>query len=42
VSTLEYHVLLSMADGALYGYAIKNAVEAESSGAASGPGQKVL
>jgi DNA-binding PadR family transcriptional regulator len=33
VSTLEYHVLLSMADGALYGYAIKNAVEAESSGA---------
>ena len=33
VSTLEYHVLLAMATGALYGYAIKEAVESESEGA---------
>jgi len=33
LSTLEYHVLLSMAAGPLYGYAIKEAVEAESRGA---------
>lgn len=33
MSPLEYHVLLSMADGALYGYAIKSVVESESSGA---------
>jgi len=32
LSNLEYHVLLSMADGALYGYAIKSAVESESAG----------
>jgi DNA-binding PadR family transcriptional regulator len=33
MSTLEYHVLLAMAAGPLYGYAIKEAVEAESQGA---------
>jgi DNA-binding PadR family transcriptional regulator len=33
ISTLEYHVLLAMASGPLYGYAIKEAVEAESQGA---------
>jgi DNA-binding PadR family transcriptional regulator len=33
MSTLEYHVLLAMADGPLYGYAIKDAVEHESAGA---------
>jgi PadR family transcriptional regulator, regulatory protein PadR len=33
LSTLEYHVLLAMAAGPLYGYAIKEAVEAESGGA---------
>ncbi len=33
VSTLEYHVLLAMAAGPLYGYAIKEAVESESEGA---------
>ncbi len=33
VSNLEYHVLLAMADGPLYGYGIKSAVETESSGA---------
>lgn len=33
LSTLEYHVLLAMAEGARYGYAIKGAVEAESDGA---------
>jgi DNA-binding PadR family transcriptional regulator len=33
MSNLEYHVLLAMADGALYGYAIKSAVEDESEGA---------
>jgi DNA-binding PadR family transcriptional regulator len=32
MSTLEYHVLLAMAHGPLYGYAIKQAVEAESAG----------
>lgn len=33
ISTLEYHVLLAMAAGPLYGYAIKEAVEEESDGA---------
>lgn len=33
ISSLEYHVLLAMAAGPLYGYAIKNAVETESGGA---------
>ena len=33
LSTLEYHVLLAMASGPLYGYAIKEAVEVESRGA---------
>lgn len=33
MSTLEYHVLLAMAAGPLYGYAIKEAVETESRGA---------
>lgn len=32
VSTLEYHVLLAMAAGPLYGYAIKSAIESESGG----------
>ena len=32
MSRLEYHVLLAMADGPLYGYAIKEAVESESAG----------
>jgi DNA-binding PadR family transcriptional regulator len=32
MSTLEYHVLLAMAHGPLYGYAIKQAVESESAG----------
>lgn len=32
LSTLEYHVLLAMASGPAYGYAIKEAVEAESHG----------
>jgi DNA-binding PadR family transcriptional regulator len=31
-STLEYHVLLSLARGALYGYAIQDAVATESEG----------
>ncbi|HEX9887714.1 MAG TPA: PadR family transcriptional regulator [Longimicrobiales bacterium] len=31
-SNIEYHVLLAMAEGPLYGYAIKGAVEAESDG----------
>jgi PadR family transcriptional regulator PadR len=31
-STLEYHVLLALANGPLYGYAIKDAVATESSG----------
>ena len=33
LSTLEYHVLLAMAEGPLYGYALKEAVESESAGA---------
>lgn len=33
ISTLEYHVLLALAGGPLYGYAVKEAVEEESSGA---------
>jgi len=33
MSTLEYHVLLALAGGARYGYAIKDAVTEESSGA---------
>jgi DNA-binding PadR family transcriptional regulator len=32
LSTLDYHVLLAMAGGPLYGYAIKDAVETESAG----------
>lgn len=32
LSTLEYHVLLAMAGGALHGYAIRDAVEEESRG----------
>lgn len=32
ISTLDYHVLLAMAEGPRYGYDIRNAVEAESSG----------
>ena len=32
LSNLEYHVLLSLAQGSLYGYAIKDAVESESAG----------
>ena len=32
MSTLEYHVLLALAGGARYGYAIKDAVSEESSG----------
>jgi len=32
MTTLEYHVLLAMAGGPLYGYAIKQAVEQESAG----------
>jgi len=31
-STLDYHVLLAMAEGPQYGYAIKSAVEEESAG----------
>jgi DNA-binding PadR family transcriptional regulator len=33
MSTLEYHVLLALATGPLYGYAIKDAVETDSDGA---------
>lgn len=33
LSKLEYHVLLALADRALYGYALKQAIEAESTGA---------
>jgi len=33
LSNLEYHVLLALADGALYGYALKEAVVRESGGA---------
>lgn len=32
LSTLEYHVMLALASGPLYGYAIKDAVATESSG----------
>ena len=32
LSTLEFHVLLALAEGPVYGYAIKDAVESESSG----------
>src|SRR5215471_6739352 len=32
LSTLEYHVLLALASGPLYGYAIKDAVADESAG----------
>lgn len=32
ISTLEYHVLLALAEGPLYGYAIKDAVASESAG----------
>ena len=32
-SALEYHVLLALAGGPLYGYAIKDAIASESSGA---------
>jgi DNA-binding PadR family transcriptional regulator len=32
MSNLEYHVLLALAQGPLYGYAIKDAVASESSG----------
>ena len=32
LSTLEYHVLLALANGPVYGYAIKDAVETESDG----------
>jgi PadR family transcriptional regulator PadR len=35
LSRLEYHVLLAMAAGPVYGYAIKEAVETESRGALS-------
>src|SRR3954470_22302218 len=33
MSALEYHVLLALASGPLHGYAVKDAVVAESSGA---------
>ncbi len=45
MSSLDYHVLLAMADGPLYGYAIKEAVEAESAGTLTpraGPLYRVL
>jgi DNA-binding PadR family transcriptional regulator len=32
MSNLEYHVLLAMAEGPLYGYAVKEAIELESGG----------
>lgn len=35
LSTLEYHVLLAMAESPQYGYAIRDAVEAESAGTLS-------
>lgn len=35
MSGLDYHVLLAMAGGPAYGYAIKSAVETESGGAVS-------
>jgi PadR family transcriptional regulator len=33
MNTLDYHVLLALAQGPLYGYAIKDAVAADSGGA---------
>lgn len=33
LSNLEYHVLLAVCQGPLHGYAIRDAVEAESAGA---------
>ena len=33
ISTLDYHVLLALASGPLHGYAVKDAVAAESDGA---------
>jgi DNA-binding PadR family transcriptional regulator len=33
VNPLDYHVLLAMAEGPLWGYAIKEAIESESAGA---------
>lgn len=33
LSFLEYHVLLALAEGPLYGYAVRDAVEEESEGA---------
>ncbi len=33
MNTLEYHVLLALAAGPIYGYAIKDAIAAESGGA---------
>lgn len=33
LSSLEYHVMLALGSGPLYGYAIKQAVESESDGA---------
>lgn len=35
LSPIEYHVLLAMAEGPRYGYAVKEAVEVESQGALS-------
>ena len=35
MSILEYHVLLALANGPLYGYAIKDAVASESAGTLS-------
>lgn len=32
MTSLEYHVLLALAEGPLYGYAIKDAIERESGG----------
>ena len=32
MSTLEYHVLLALAAGPMYGYAVKDAVDVESAG----------
>lgn len=32
MSTLDYHVLLALVEGPRYGYAVKDAVESESSG----------
>lgn len=35
MNNLDYHALLALADGPLYGYAIRDAIEAESAGALS-------